>query len=147
MKIGLSQPNGFPTHFAQQEHKYLDAPGQSKHYVRQISSMREGGSILMSIMEELLSQLPGRISLWWEGIPVSLKAIALSRETRVSWCSSLTKPYSPPQACLPISANSPRYHPIHSGPEGQARGLWLQNRTPANNWVNRPSPLENSLFP
>jgi len=33
MKIGLSQPNGFPTHFAQQEHKYLDAPGQSKSFI------------------------------------------------------------------------------------------------------------------
>ena len=41
----------------------------------------------MSIMEELLLQLPGKISLWLEEIPVYLKAIALSRETRVSWCS------------------------------------------------------------
>jgi hypothetical protein len=51
MKIGLNQPNGFTTLFANDPSKYLDQSSESNAFPTQILSMLEIDLILMSIME------------------------------------------------------------------------------------------------
>ncbi len=53
MKISLNQPNGFNTHFAPSEHKYLDARSESNLPSIQISNTPRDASIPMSTMVEL----------------------------------------------------------------------------------------------
>lgn len=44
MKISLNQPNGFNTHFAPSEHKYLDARSESTPSPTQTSNTHAEGS-------------------------------------------------------------------------------------------------------
>ena len=68
MKIGLEAPNGFPSHFAPQPHKYLEQPSSSTNKLMQISNTLGGSSSLtpMSIMKAQLSRLLAKISLLLE---------------------------------------------------------------------------------
>lgn len=107
MKIGLEAPNGFPTHFAPQPHKYLEQTQPSISHSIQISNMLGGNNslILMLIIKvQSLLLLALILSLLVE-IPDSLKDTVLLPGIRASWYHLPIRPFLLLQACTQIFAN------------------------------------------
>ena len=87
MKIGLNQPNGFTTHFAQDPSKYLDNNNESKsnsNFYIQTLNIEKINSIPTLIMEVQLLPLQVKILSLSEVIPDFLKVMVLLPEIKLN---------------------------------------------------------------
>ena len=106
MKIGLNQPNGFPTMFGPDSSKYTDISNPSTSHFTQISSIVNAVVSIHThstmVQSSLLLEV---ISLLQEAIPDSLKDIVSLQDKNRNQSNQLIRQFWQLQECMPIFVN------------------------------------------